>query len=282
MIEQEIIQKNEFAEKLKEMKAELFEMIDETTMKVVNDEDEYRKYLDFQSRFDIFSISNVMLILAQDRNVNIIKTYDDWNMENARILKGEKSLKLLMPKVVEKENGEKHTYWNVMSYFDVMQTTKKDDKYLADFVAYDPAYLKRSIINAFDVPFETEIFPDFIGGAYYDENLDIIKISKEADDDTLKDMLREAALHEIRKNLDDEKTYDRETLLKEAESISYILSKRFKLDTPDRAEIPESFKGKSPKDTRKLLYRNKKTARNMDEKINRVYERVEKVSQLER
>ena len=121
MIEQEIIQKNEFAEKLKEMKAELFEMIDETTMKVVTDEDEYRKYLDFQSRFDIFSISNVMLILAQDRNVNVIKTYDDWNMENARILKGEKSLKLLMPKVVENENGEKHTYWNVMSYFDVIK-----------------------------------------------------------------------------------------------------------------------------------------------------------------
>ena len=121
MIEQENIQKNEFAERLREMKADLFDMIDETTMKVVTDEDEYRKYLDFQSRFDIFSISNVMLILAQDRNVNVIKTYDDWNMENARILKGEKSLKLLMPKVVENENGEKHTYWNVMSYFDVIK-----------------------------------------------------------------------------------------------------------------------------------------------------------------
>jgi antirestriction protein ArdC len=64
--------------------------------------EEWRSYLDFQSRFYRYSYRNTLLIAAQRRNATQVAGYRAWHKLNRYVLKGEEAIWILAPVVYKK------------------------------------------------------------------------------------------------------------------------------------------------------------------------------------
>ena len=70
--------------------------IDESLETISTDED-WLKYLYFQSKFYNYSFGNTMLIYFQNRNASYVKGYKSWNDLGRFVRKGAKGLAILAP-----------------------------------------------------------------------------------------------------------------------------------------------------------------------------------------
>lgn len=104
---------------------DLFEISNQTALKVAKDPKLFCDYLDLQSRFDRYGASNVLLLLAQRPDATVIGDYNSWQKKNVYIRKGEQSFCILDPrgKDYPKPDGSSGTRYAVKRMFDVSQTT---------------------------------------------------------------------------------------------------------------------------------------------------------------
>ncbi|ABW31111.1 ArdC-like ssDNA-binding domain-containing protein [Acaryochloris marina] len=95
-------------------------------------EADWRKYLDFHSKFYNYSASNTMLIYGQCPEASHVAGYKAWQKLGRQVRKGEKGLVILAPckkKVEDKETGE--PVWRIYGFktstvFDISQTDGDD------------------------------------------------------------------------------------------------------------------------------------------------------------
>ena len=80
-------------------------MLKEETEAIVFDKAELMKYLDVQARFNMYSVSNALLIAKQDPEAMQLKTFDDWKSRNVMINKGEKGVCIIEPTEFTKADG---------------------------------------------------------------------------------------------------------------------------------------------------------------------------------
>lgn len=103
---------------------DLFEMSNQTALKVAKDPAMFREYLELQSRFERYSVSNVFLLLAQKPEATMIGDYASWQEKEVYIRKGEKAFYILDPKGDHKRpDGTIGPRFAVKKMFDVSQTT---------------------------------------------------------------------------------------------------------------------------------------------------------------
>lgn len=115
--------KEAWAQKKQEQREAVYAMIDETATAVARDGDTFQKYLDVQSRFDRYSVSNALLILAQRPNATVIKDFDTWKDQGAYIRKHESGFYILEPgEEYQRADGSTGTSYNPKKMFDVTQT----------------------------------------------------------------------------------------------------------------------------------------------------------------
>ena len=95
----------------------------ETLRQLVRNPSELYDFLKLQTRFDRYSISNALLIYAQNSRAVKLKTFDDWNAQNISIKRGAKSIDILEPIQYTRKDGTTGTAYNVKKLFDVSQTT---------------------------------------------------------------------------------------------------------------------------------------------------------------
>lgn len=70
--------KEEWIEYKKQEKQGVYALIDTTAEKIVQDGQEFKKYLDTQSKFEQYSVGNSLLITAQMPEATVLRDYDSW------------------------------------------------------------------------------------------------------------------------------------------------------------------------------------------------------------
>lgn len=94
--------------------------------------DDWRRWLDVQSRFHSYSFGNTMLILMRRPDATKVAGYRKWQELGRQVNGGERSIQILAPvtkKVIDDETGEeigRRTFFRSVSVFDIAQTDGED------------------------------------------------------------------------------------------------------------------------------------------------------------
>ena len=274
-----------------------FKMIEEGVQQLRSSE-KYRDYLRSLSKFHDYSFNNTLLILSQCPNASMIAGFNTWKNEfNRRIRKGEKSIKILAPykvkhSIIKKEtdeNGnETHvekqisiTKFRPVNVFDVSQTEGDALPSLTKELigsSESSIGLIEAIKEISEIPvlFKTkEEDPSLVtakGYFQYGENGKFIVIRKDMDiNQQAKTLLHEFA-HSI---LHENSTKEKRVKEIEAESLAFVVSNHFGLDTSDYSfgYIQSWSSNKSDKELKDVLEDIQEHADKLIEMIEPVFKR---------
>lgn len=118
----------EYKEYKRKEREDAYNLIEKQFDAVTVEPEKLEQYLNLQSTFDRYSVSNVMLILAQKPNATKLKEYGGWRETGAYIQKGAKGISILEPYSYQKEDGSEGIGYNLKKVFDISQTTSMDTK----------------------------------------------------------------------------------------------------------------------------------------------------------
>lgn len=234
-----------------------YELSGQMTEKVAADGQTFQEYLDIQSKFDRYTANNVLLIMAQKPDAEKIGDYGYWKDQGAYVKRQERENPILIMepgKEYERDDGSIGTYYNAKKVFDISQTTmdKKiqppsgeitDKQLLRALVSSPPA----SIVTA-----EPDQMPEG-RGAFFEPEEKCIYVRKGMDaQEIFKCLTPELALAGF---ADGEKDYDRSGDMFHAYCASYMLCKKYGIDTQDFHfdNAPEFFEGMEPQEVRAEL-----------------------------
>ena len=203
---------------------------------------EFINYLKTMSKFHSYSYCNVMLIMMQKPNATLVAGYKAWQKNFKRFVKkGEKGITILAPiprtvKKVNEETGEeeerKFTAYRAVSVFDISQTDGEDlpTYSVGELVGNVDNY--NAFINALKetatVPVRMDSIED--GSKGYCSRTEIVIKNGMSELQTLKTLVHEVA-HNLLGHAGGDT--DRNTCEVEAESVAYVVSQYFGLDTGD-------------------------------------------------
>lgn len=244
--------KAEFAARKKAEKDAAYETIDHSITEIMQDSDQFKDYLRFQSHMERYTVSNTLLIMAQRPDATQLKSADAWNEIGASIRKGEKGIQILEPHDYLDHNGEPRTTYNVKYVFDISQTNAQPQPTRS--FDQSPQALVRAMLNATalnkaavdELPIENSV-------AFYDTDNNTLLVKKHSDSVSLfKDISRELSLSEIAENSDE---YNRTECLPSAVCASYMLCEKYGIDNSDIHvdSAKAMWNGKENKDVRTML-----------------------------
>lgn len=256
-----------------------YEMSEQMTGKVATDGQAFQEYLDVQSRFDRYTANNALLIMAQKPEAEKIGDYGYWKDKGAYVKRQERGKPILIMepgREYEREDGTIGTYYNAKKVYDISQTTmdKKiqppsaeitDRQLLAALVSSPPA----SIVTA-----EPDQMPEGRGAFFEpEENCIYVRKGMEAQE-IFKCLAPELALAGF---ADGKKEYDRSEDLFHAYCASYMLCKKYGIDTQDFHfdNVPEFFEGMEPQEVRAEMSRSR-------DAVNKISSRMAKVLEQDR
>ena len=235
------ISKDEYKERQKAKVKELSKKLEDGIVDIF-ESGKYKEYLDMINTFHKYSYYNSILIRVQCPNATKVASYKAWEKLNRQVKKGEKAISIFAPsfyKVKEKvkdENGDETDEekekqlcsFKPVAVFDYSQTegeelpeiSRKLDELLED--ADTMIYALQDIS-----PVDLE-FADLTSDSIYDSGSEKILINqKNPESLIIKSMIQEIAKCELRKDAGK----DQLTMMIESESIGYIVSQYYGIDT---------------------------------------------------
>ena len=222
----------------------LFKKIDDG-VKAVFESDSYRNYLKYMSKFTDYSARNCLLIMMQKPDASLVAAYGKWKQLGRTVNKGEKGIAILAPMVFrnteksEDENDEETTIgFKAVYVFDVSQTSGEPvPEVIHDLDGDIEPEQADAVVTALrrvtGISIDFEEIPGGAKGYYsYGENRIVIQQGMNGVQ-TIKTAVHEAAhclLHDPDKKLAtlNSSRGGKET---QAESIAFIVSEKFGLDT---------------------------------------------------
>lgn len=273
---------------------------------VCTDGNKFREYLDLQARFDRYSATNALLILAQMPQATQVRDYDGWKDSGVSVKRRPKAISILEPgDEYRREDGSIGTYYNVKRVFDVSQTTasssrtpyrsfppkgekltrsvapplptKSDDfvgtpSAVQPTVSTDGRLLLKALIHRPPVPMQmVDDLPNHMG-AYYDHDQQVIFVRRGMDaPDIFRSVSKELAHAELAAVNGD---YTREGAAFTAYSASYLLCRKYGIDASgyDFGRLPDSFRESDPQSVRAALSEIRDTAGEISGRMSRVLE----------
>jgi len=233
-------------EAVKKERAETFEMLSESTQKLLSD-NKLKEYADMQAELYDYSASNVLLIMEQKPGATWVRPFEDWNADKVKIIKGEKGIRTLSSATYRKEDGTVGMRSVVEKVFDVSQTELKD------IDPHRPKVTKAPEAIMIGVPHTAEAadIPDG-ADALYDPGENIIEVKEGL---SPAEMLFAVARERAVEKLTIADGSSREEVLDKAELAAYILTKRCGFEPPavDFDRISAKFRGREEKDVRSML-----------------------------
>lgn len=221
----------------------------------------YKEFLRVQSMFHAYSFNNAMLIFVQKPDATRVAGYKTWQKLERQVMKGEKGITILAPsatqyrKLVDKidpntglpekdpATGEiikikepaKVLSFRPVSVFDISQTDGKELPDICSELLGDSKAAEK-IINAIksisSVPVVELPISDGSKG-FYSRSENVIALKEGMSlDQTAKTLVHEYA-HSLLHNADAAALMDRATKEVQAESVAFIVSNRYGLDTSD-------------------------------------------------
>lgn len=264
--------KEEWAEKKQQERADAFAMLDTATMEAVNNCETFRDYLFIQSRFGKYSVGNALLIAYQNNEATYLADFETWKEKGVFVQKGEKAITLLEPgNEFTREDGSSGFSVNVKKVFDISQTnsrrsyshrTPDERKVLKALIASSPC----------DIRMTNELDGNIC--ARYVPKDDAIYIRQGLDGyDIFRSLSQEIVIADFAK-----KGVAREDCAFTAYCASYILCERNGFDTSDYNfdKAPERFKDAEPKAIRGQLDKIRDSANEVSQDMSRIMEEQQK------
>ncbi|AFV01116.1 MULTISPECIES: hypothetical protein [unclassified Dehalobacter] len=244
--------KEAWKQQKQEQRELVYSIIDDAAGTVAQDGVAYQKYLDLQSRFDRYSVANVLLILAQKPDATRIADFDTWKEQGIFIRKKESGFYILEPgDEYQREDGSVGISYNPKKMFDISQTgnRKRQDPAL---VSDERTRLKALMEHAL-VPIRiSDALPEGVNALYYPEVREIqIRRGMDAGNifRTLSQELAHAEMDTGNEN------YSRTDHAFHAYSVSYMLCRQYGVDTGEYrfGRAPEMLKGMNAQEIRAEL-----------------------------
>ncbi|MEI3521823.1 MAG: hypothetical protein V8Q40_12600 [Anaerosacchariphilus sp.] len=103
-----------WAEKKQAERQAIYDLADTTAEAVSADGSKFQAYLDVQARFNRYSATNTLLILAQKPDATQLRDFDGWKDAGASIKRQQRGISILEPGAeYEREDGSIGTSYNV-------------------------------------------------------------------------------------------------------------------------------------------------------------------------
>ncbi|MCL6557595.1 MAG: hypothetical protein K6U74_02110, partial [Firmicutes bacterium] len=248
---------------------QVYTMIDNAAGTVAQDGAKFQGYLDVQSRFDRYSVSNALLIFAQRPNATRIADFDSWKDQGAFIRKKESGFYILEPgEEYQREDGSTGTSYNPKKMFDIAQTGSSRKRETPNYP--DERTRIKALMDHAPVPIRiSEDLPEGTNALYRPEAKEI-QIRKGMDANSIYRALSQELAHaEMDKG---DGSYSRSEHGFHAYSTSYLLCKQYGVDTGgyrfDRA--PQMLEGMEPQEIRAQLSVIKEAAGEISGRMNRM------------
>lgn len=263
--------KEAWAAKKQEERKELYALADSTAETISKDGDKFRQFLDVQSRFDRYSPTNSLLILAQMPEATQLRDFDGWKKAGISVQRKPVSVKILEPgKEYTREDGTRGTSFEVKRVFDVTQTRGRVRS--APAVKLDDRVLLKALIHRSPVPIQTvESLPNNMG-ALYDHDQQVIFVCRGMEaGDIFRSVSKELAHAELAGTRQE---YSRSDAAFAAYSVSYLLCKKYGVDVADYnfSRLPAAFRESSPQQVRETLGEIRDTANQISGRMYRALE----------
>lgn len=122
--------KDAWAAKKQAEREGVYAMIDNYVYDMGMDGGVFQAYLDVQARFDLYSVSNAILIAAQCPEATKLADFDSWKASGVYVKRGEDAITILEPgKEFKKDDGSVGVSYNVKKVFDISQTSSSRTSY---------------------------------------------------------------------------------------------------------------------------------------------------------
>lgn len=255
-----------------------YEMSEQMTEAVAADGQAFQAYLDVQSKFHRYTANNALLIMAQKPEAEKIGDYGYWKDQGAFVKRQERGNPILIMepgKEYEREDGSIGTYYNAKKVYDISQTSM--DKKIQPQAEITDKQLIRALVSsppAAIVTAEPDQMPEG-RGAFFEPEEKCIYVRKGMDaQEIFKCLTPELALAGF---ADGEKDYDCSGDMFHAYCASYMLCKKYGIDTQDFNfdNAPEFFEGMEPQEVRAELSKAR-------DAVNRISSRMAKVLERDR
>lgn len=246
----------------------LYALADSTAESIVQDGDKFRDFLDVQSRFGSYSVTNALLILAQKPQATQLKSFEDWQKVDVNIKRYQKGFTILEPgQEYTRSDGSPAVSYEPKKVFDISQTTARPRG------RQEPQRDERAIVTALihkpPVPIRTVDELPNNAGAYYDHNQEVIFVRKGM---SLPNIFRNVSMELARAELAaDDPNYDRRATSFTAYCSSYILCKKngFDVSGYNFTELPDHIRNADPKTIREELTKVRDAASNISMRMYR-------------
>lgn len=253
-----------------EQREAVFVMIDETATSVARDGDTFQKYLDVQSRFDRYSVSNALLILAQKPEATRIADFDTWKEQGAYIRKKESGFYIIEPgDEYRREDGTTGISYNPKKMFDISQTGTGQKRETP--VYPDERTRIKALVEHATVPIRiSDTLPSGVNALYQPEKREIqVRRGMEAND-IFRALAQELAQAEIDKG---DGGYNRSEQGFRAYCVSYMLCKQFGVETAGYYHfegVPQMLETLEPQEIRAELSVIREAASEISSRMNRM------------
>ena len=264
--------KEEWAAKKQQERAEAFEMLDNATVEAVANSETFRDYLLIQSRFGKYSVSNALLISYQNNEATYLADFETWKEKGVFVQKGERAITLLEPgNEFTREDGTTGFSINVKKVFDISQTNS--ERSYSRRTPDERRVLKALISSS---PCDIRMTNELDGNvcARYVPKDDTIYIRQGLDgEDIFRSLSQEIVIANFAKN-----GVAREDCVFTAYCATYVLCERNGFDTGDFdfEKVPEMFKDAEPKAIRGQLDKIRDSANELSQDMNRIMEEQQK------
>ena len=244
--------KAEYAARKKAEKDAAYETIDNSISEMMQNDDSFLNYLNFQSNMDRYTASNAILIMSRCPDATLLKSADSWNELDVKINKGEKAIHILEPLDYIDENGEQRTSYNIKNVFDISQTNAQPQP--PQKAESNPKVLAMALMKSATVPkAAVDELPTPNSTAFYDNENNKLLVKRNSDSVSLfKDISRELSLAEIADGCDE---YNRAECLPSAICSAYMICQKYGIDNKDMnvTAAKQEWAGLENKDVRTML-----------------------------
>lgn len=258
--------KDDWIKQKNENRALAYEML-ETATEELNNPDTVMAYLDIQSKFDRYSVSNALLVAYQYPEATRLCDSKTWQKNHVFINKGETGIIILEPgKEYTRDDGKTVTPYNAKKVFDISQTNARPRQFKRK--TPDARLVIKGMLKTSPVKYEIKNdLPEGVDAIYKPEaKLIYIRQGLEGDD-IVRALSKEIAFARL-----DNIGFDKEHLAFAAQAISYITTSRAGFGPEPINALSEKFSSLDAKEKRALLSQVRDNANTIINSINKVVE----------
>ena len=251
--------KEAYKQRKKEQKEEAYQIIDDALSELKGNPDALKKYLDIQSKFDMYTPRNALLIEKQCHTATQLKTRKDWlELKVSFKNPAQQIITILEPGDPYEVDGKSFTPYNAKDMIDVQETNTKPFTRI-----FDKRYVLQAMLH--DCPIDVKVVDNLDSGKLCECNIDdkVLYVSRsDVNEEYIKAVATEIAkmnLFEMTNELDNDK----------ADCIGYMVCKKYGIDSPVESldRLSSKYSSMEKQDIAKDLTSMKEVAQDMNSRM---------------